>query len=462
VKQSFGGDVTGPYIWLAAKAVTIRRRGKPGPNRPSKVNDPDPDLATLRTSAGHGFHAAQTGTKMDTVMSPAALSLSPAGSPTRVVMIPSVGGGIGHISRTAALARALQRLDPGVEVEFLLDTGRLRPFNIDATRRMGFTPRFLPPRTRDNRDAIVRACLDHADVVVDDCSRYLLPLRRAVPHLGWVTLAMYPIGDELFMDWPFMAQMDAVIWPYAPLVGLPAELAAVADKVVQTGPFLETEGVPGRAAARRQLGLPPDGPLLVYAPRGFPFGREFGDRVLAGAYGAAATLRAAGHPGLRLVLLAVSDAAELRSVAGVPDPLPDWVIVKGVVTPAESLLHTRAANAVVGEGTSTMHEGAALRTPLVLVPGPIPEATLLAQALGREGAAQVLTLQRATPDGFATAFRTALDGGAGQTVMLDRAHALVTGGGGAAAAARAVLDVAAKRQASGSGPAARQAAVGGQ
>jgi hypothetical protein len=399
---------------------------------------------------------------MDMMMSSAAKGLAPAGSPPRVVMIPSVAGGIGHISRTAALARALQRLDPGVDVEYLLDTDRLRPFNIDATRRMGFTPSFLPPRNRDNRDAITRACLDRADVVVDDCARYLLPLRQAVPHLGWVTLAMYPIGDELFMDWPLMAQMDAVIWPYAPLVGLPVELAAVAGKVVQTGPFLETDGVPDRAAARVQLGLPAADPLLVYAPRGFPFGREFGHRVLAGVLGAAAALRAAGHPRLRLVLLAVSDPAELRGIPGVPDPLPDWVVVKGVVTPAESLLHTRAASAVVGEGTSTMHEGAALRTPLVLVPGPIPEAALLAQALDREGAAQVLTLQGTTPDALAPVFRAALDGVPGQGEMLDRARALVTGGGGAAAAARVVLDVAARRRASAGEPAARLAAMAGR
>ncbi|MBE7157425.1 MAG: hypothetical protein INR62_03145, partial [Rhodospirillales bacterium] len=154
------------------------------------------------------------------------LSADP-GSPIaaiKVVMIPSTAGGIGHISRTAALARALQRLHPRVEIEYVLDTDRLRPFNIDATRRMGFRPRFLPPRTRDNRDAIVRACLDDAHVVVDDCARYLLPLRQAVPHVGWVTIAMHPIGDELFMDWPLMAQMDAVIWPYAPLVSRPEEL----------------------------------------------------------------------------------------------------------------------------------------------------------------------------------------------------------------------------------------------
>ncbi len=383
---------------------------------------------------------------MDGAIPQASTGQEQRGTPTRVVMIPSASGGIGHISRTTALARALQRLDPAVEVEFLLDTERLRPFNIDAARRMGFTPRFLPPRTRDNRDAIVRACLDGADVVVDDCARYLLPLRRAVPHLGWVTLAMYPLKDELFMDWPFMAQMDAVIWPYAPLVGLPEELAAVRDKVVQTGPFLETDGVPDQASARAQLGLPPDAPLVVYAPRGFPFGPEFGHRVLAGIYGAVEALRRTGHPALRLVLLAVSDLAELRGIPGVPDPLPDWVSVKGVVAPAESLLHTSAANVVVGEGTSTMHEGAALHTPLVLVPGPIPEVMLLAQALDQAGAAQVLTPQQAGPDTFAAAFRTALDDAAGRAAMLDRAYALVTGGG-AAAAARVVLDVAARRRA---------------
>ncbi len=387
---------------------------------------------------------------MDTM--PPSTSVGPVSipPPTRVVMIPSASGGIGHISRTAALARALRRLDPAVEVELLLDTERLCPFNIDAARRMGFTPRFLPPRTRDNRAAITRACLDGADIVVDDCSRYLLPLRQAVPHVGWVTLAMYPLHDELFMDWPLMAQMDAVIWPYAPLVGLPEELAPVRDKVVQTGPFLETDGVPDRAAARAQLGLPVDDPLVVYAPRGFPFGREFGHRALAAVYGGVEMLRRTGHPALRLVLLAVSSPAELSGIPGLPDPLPDWVQVKGVVTPAESLLHTRAASAVVGEGTSTMHEGAALRTPLVLLPGPIPEVMLLAQALDRERAAQVFTLPQAVPDALAGAFRIALDDTPRRAAMLDRAHALVTGGGGAPAAARVVLQVAARRRSSSS------------
>ena len=305
---------------------------------------------------------------------------------------------------------------------------------------MGFRPRFLPPRSHANRDAVVRACLDDAHIVVDDCSRYLLPLRQAVPDLRWVTLAMHPVGDELFNDWPFMVQMDAVIWPYAPLVGMPPELDCVADKVVQTGPFLETDGLPGKAEARAQLGLN-EAPLLLYAPRGFPFGKEFGHKVLAGLVGAVEVLRRTACPGLRLMLLAVTNPAELRGIPGVPDTLPDWVSVKGVVTPAESLLHIRAADAVVGEGTSTMHEGAAVRTPLLLVPGPIAEATLLAQALGRKDAAAVIPLADAVPEKLAKALLKLLTPGDTRDAMLDTAHGLVTGGGGAAAAARIVLDI---------------------
>ncbi len=364
-----------------------------------------------------------------------------------VVMIPSVSGGIGHISRTATLARALERLDPNVHVEYLLDTERLRPFNIDATRKMGFRANLLPPRTRENRDAIVRACLGDADVIVDDTMRYLLPLRRIVPRAAWVSIPLFPIGDELFMDWPLMAQMDAVIWAYAPFMGMPEELGTVADKVLQTGPFLELDGVPDRAAARAQLGLAPNDEIVVYAPRGFPFGPDFGHRVLGGAYTAIEQMRKSGkHPNARLILLAVANPAELRAVPGLPADLPDWVSVVGVVTPAQSLLYTRAANAVIAEGTSTMHEGAALETPLVAVPGPIPETWLLGTRLAEKKAAHVLWVETVTPQTMAAAFEAALSGSAAQQEIIARAHALVTGGGGVEAAARRVLEVAAGRR----------------
>lgn len=368
------------------------------------------------------------------------------GRPLRVAMLPSVSGGIGHISRTVALARALQRADPRVEVEFVLDAERLRPFNIDATMQMGFRPRLTPQRTRDNRDGIVRACLGGADVIVDDVARYLLPLRRAVPEAAWMSILMHPIGDELFLDWPFIAQMDALIWPYAPLVGLPAELAPFQDKVHRTGPFLEVEGVPGKEAARLQLGLAEGEQAVVYAPRGFPFGPEFGHRVLASIFAAIEALRSGAHPRLRLLLLAVEDRAELRS-AGLPEAMPDWVSVKGVLTPAEALLYARVADVLVAEGTSTMHEGAALRTPLLLIPGPIQEAAVLAERLAQEGAACLARVGTVTAATLAQAFSTLLAVTDANKAMLDRAAALVTGGGGAEAAAQLVLDVAVRHRA---------------
>jgi hypothetical protein len=359
-------------------------------------------------------------------------------------MIPSVSGGIGHVSRTATLAREILRMDPTVEVEYLLDTERLRTFNVDATAQMGFRPRFLPPRTRDNRDAISRACLGDADVIVDDCSRHLLPLRRSVPHVGWISLAMHPIGDELFMDWPVMAQMDAVIWPYAPLVQLPAELTHPDIKVLQTGPFLAVGGVPDRHCARRQLGFDLTTPLLVYAPRGFPFGRDFGHLVLSKVYQAAQSLRAGPYPRLQLVLLAVNEASQLRGIEGVPDVLPDWVVVKGVVTPSESLLYIRAANAVVAEGTSTMHEAAALLTPVLLAPGPIAETTSLTEALLREDAGYSFSPSQTTVAELSRTLDTIFTDGPLQTAMLERAKKLITGGGGVAAAATLILKTAAE------------------
>ena len=365
--------------------------------------------------------------------------------PLRIVMLPNVSGGIGHISRTIALARALRRREPRVEVEFVLDTERLRPFNIDATMQMGFRPRLMPPRTRENRNGIVRACLGSADVIVDDVARYLLPLRQVVPEAAWISILMHPVNDELFQDWPFMAQMETLIWPYAPLVSLPPELAQFEGKIKRTGPFLETDGVPEKAVARQQLGLQDDEQAVVYAPRGFPFGPEFGHRVLISTYEAVKALRSGAYPHLKLILLAVTDAAELRA-AGLPEVLPEWVVVEGVVTPARSMLYTRAANVVIAEGTSTMHEGAALRTSLVLIPGPIQETTILAEKLAEEKVAPILKLADVTADALAALFKTFMADPAANAVALSRAAALVTGGGGVDAAAGLVLAMAARQR----------------
>jgi hypothetical protein len=364
----------------------------------------------------------------------------------KVIMLPCVEGGIGHISRTATLARALRRIDPSVEIEFVLDTVRMRPLNIEMTIQMGYQPRLLPPITRENRDAVTKACFGDADVIVDDTARYLLPLRACVPHAAWVSIPIPPVGDELFGDWPFMMQMDAIIWAYAPLVALPPELLLVEDKIVKTGPFLDLEAVPDKTEARARLGLS-GRPTVLYSVRNFPFGRDFASRVLRGLYGAVEQLRQGAHPELELHLMAVRDEDELRSVLGLEDGFPDWLHCRGVIPQADALLHIQATDILIGEGTSTMHEGAALGTPLVLVPGPISETLLLAEALGRHRAAHSFLPDAIEADGLAEAFCSILEEPAKTAAMAARARSLVTGSGGVEAAARLILEIGAQRQA---------------
>ena len=364
----------------------------------------------------------------------------------KIVMVPCVEGGIGHISRTATLARALRRIDPAVEIDYVLDVERLRPLNVEMTMQMGYRPRLLPPLTRENREVFARACLSDADVIVDDTARYLLPLRACVPHSAWISIPIPPVADELFADWPLMRQMDAIIWAYAPLVSLPAELGLVEDKIVKTGPFLDLKNVPDRATARSELGISPDERVLLYTVRNFPFGREFGCRVLRSLVGAAETLRRTACPTMKVHLLAVKDPEDLRDALGMPGNLPNWVRLHGLVSQADALAQIRAADILLGEGTSTMHEGAALQTPMVLVPGPISETLLLARALGRHKAAHSIEPTEVSTEALARAFQALLNDPQESTTMTARASALVMGGGGVEAAARIVLDLGAKRR----------------
>ncbi|MFO1036267.1 MAG: hypothetical protein U1E45_05420 [Geminicoccaceae bacterium] len=372
----------------------------------------------------------------------------------KVVMIPSTSGGMGHVSRTVTLANALRRLDPAVEIEFVFDAERLRPFNIDALLKLGYRPRLMPRRLPDSRGPIVRACLGDADVIVDDVMRFLLPLRVHIPQAAWISIAMHPIGDELFMEWPHLAQMDGVIWPYPPAVGLPSGLEIVADKVATTGPFLDLDDIPDRRTARARLGIDAQEVRIVYAPRGFPFGKDFGHAMVSGIYAAAERLRREHNLPLRLVFLAVADPSDLRDVEGFPTVPPPWVSVLGLQTQTDALLQARAADILVAEGTSTIHEGAALGTPLVLVPGPITEILLLTAAMKRQGAAQVIDPETVGPESFATAFSSILFDATARRPALDRARAMVAGGGGTKAAAEFVLNVGRRHRGSRSGEAA--------
>ena len=259
-----------------------------------------------------------------------------------VVMLPSVAGGIGHISRTAALARALKRLDPSVHVDYVLDADRLRPFNIDATMRMGFRPRLMPPRTRDSRDAIVRACLGDADV--DRRRRCPLPAAAAPGRAA----------RRLGLDRDAPARRRAVHGLAADgadgrhRLGLPAYRrppGGAGGRRRQGGadrPVPRRRGRAGAGRPRARLGSGTgDGPVDCSTRRAGSLreGRSAtgcSPRVRRGR-GAAP----GGPPGLRLVLLAVGDPSELRGVEGVPAEPAALGEVQGVVR-AGSLLGLRA------------------------------------------------------------------------------------------------------------------------
>lgn len=360
-----------------------------------------------------------------------------------VVMIPSVSGGFGHLGRTATLARTIQKINPAVNVEYLIDTEKLRLFNIDSALSTGIKVNLLPALKRNNREALVRACLRDADVIIDDTSSYLLPLRLIVPKAAWISIPMYPLADELFMSWPMLAQNDHIIWAYPPVLDFPPELNFFASKLLKTGPFLELEDVPEREAARAKVGFAQDEHVVLYSPRGMPFGRDFGERVLSSVFGAVSALRGR-YPSLRLVLVAVREREELKA-PGVPYEMPDYVDVIGVLSPADMLLYLRASDIALTEGSNTTQEAAALGTPVVMVPGTIYESWLLATRLLEHRAAQIIWIERVTPDSVAEAFQCILDKRGERHQMIEQARMLVTGGGGVGEAARLVIELGAER-----------------
>jgi glycosyltransferase involved in cell wall biosynthesis len=324
-----------------------------------------------------------------------------------VVFIPSVSGGLGHVGRTLRLARELERQRPGIRIQYVLHQDRLRLTNLEFVKSTGYSVQVLPVANRDTRDHVVRALLGHADLVVDDTYRHLIPYRRLIDAV-WVSIPMYPLADELFMDWPLLEQVDRVLWTYPETMGLPDELRPLGRKVTVTGAILGGNGRPCREKARRALGLAEDERVITYAPRGMPFGRDFGERLLAGLVGGFIALRAR-HPRLRLVLTGVRDPTELR-FPGMPDVRRvRGLEVCGVLPPDRVQALTAAADAVVAEGTTTTFETIAADTPLLMVPGTIYETWLIGTRLYEADAAVILWTERVTPDSMAEHLARILD-----------------------------------------------------
>ena len=353
-----------------------------------------------------------------------------------VIMIPSASGGLGHIGRTAALGRAIARLNPHLNIEYLLDTEKLRPFNVDAAAAMGYRVSLLPLRHRTERDAIVRTCLGHADVIVEDTCRSLISYRKLLPHAAWMSIPMYPLWDELFMDWPLLEQVDVIAWAYPSALKFPAELMSLSPKVLHTGPFIEVTDIPKRRAARAALGFPADEKIVLYSPRGMSFGRVFGEQVLAAVVGAVRALRKQQR--VRLILTSVNHRNELRA-PGVPERLPKWVSVMPTLAPRQMLTYVRAADVAVTEGSNATQEAGALGTPILMVPGTIYEAWLLGTHLAASDAAKVVWIENVDAATLAKNLGELINNAKLRNTLTANAMKAISGGKGVDAAARWVV-----------------------
>ena len=369
-------------------------------------------------------------------------------SPLNVVMIPSVSGGMGHVTRTLKLARALERAEPSLRISYALDELGLRPLNIDAVDRTGYPFKILPNPSRNERDERIREVLGEADVVIDDTNRRAIAYRSFLPRVKtWISVPMPPLWDELFLDWPLLEHVDHILYTYPPIMPVPIELERFREKLTVTGPMLD-DVIPARADARRRLGIDPGETFITYSPRGFPFGPAFGVQALSGVVGGFLQLQRE-RPGLRLRLLAVPDPAAVQ-----PPGLPcleeiEGVDLEGVVSPEIARDYTAAADLAIVEATTSLFDAALARTPVIMIPGPIYETWLEGTWVKETESGVVMWIEEVTRASMARAIRLALDP-ALAPVRTERLARLV-GGGGADRAAATVLRVIARRNASSCG-----------
>jgi UDP:flavonoid glycosyltransferase YjiC (YdhE family) len=190
--------------------------------------------------------------------------------PARVVLMSSNGTGMGHLTRLMAYARGLD----GVDVRFLsMSTA------VPVVGRLGYQYEYLPSRGSTGLRAASwrRLFLDRLvdylrrtrpDVVVFDGTHPYAGMdiaREAVPGIRWVWSRRAMWRPDRNVD-----QLAKESW--FDLVLEPGDMAAAADRgatvgrpALRVGPvtLTDTEDLQDRATARRELGLPAEGPLAL-------------------------------------------------------------------------------------------------------------------------------------------------------------------------------------------------------
>jgi hypothetical protein len=370
-------------------------------------------------------------------------SLASPGRPINLAIIPSVSGGLGHVTRSAKLARALERAEPSLRISYVLDELGLRPFNLQAVEQTGYPVQMLPNVAHRERNEAIRSVLGQVDVVIEDTRPRLIPYRRILPRLKvWISVPMLPLWDELFMSWPLFEHVDHMLYTYPPIMPVPEELEPFRHKITVTGPILDPDEMPSRAIARRRLKLIDERRYITYAPRGFPFGKRFGRRVLNAVVGGFVQLREQ-QPGLRLVLTAVPDPSAIQPKNLPPlDQIPG-LTVERLLPPEQARDYLAASDLAIVEGTSTLFDAAVARTPVLMVPGPIHETLLEARWVKEHMAGVVMRAEEVSPASMALEMREALE----PRAAADRAARLnkLVGASGRERAVETVLRVIAEK-----------------
>ena len=357
----------------------------------------------------------------------------------RIAFVPSVSGGLGHVTRLARLARALKVALPTASMVFVLPELRLRPVNVEAVKGLGHPVRLLPNPVRHERDKVVTSVLGDVDVVIEDTERRLIAYRAILPRARvWISIPMLPLWDELFLDWTLLEHADHILYTYPDVMPIPAELERFTGKITVTGPFVESGEFPSRASARRRLRLGSDDALITYAPRGFPFGRWFGTRVLNAVVGGFMRVKATRGE-TSLVLTGVPDVGVVQPPRLPPLSSIEGVQVTGMLPRRELGVYLAAADISVVEGTSGLFDAAMAGTPVIMVPGPIYETTVEADWVAEHDAGIVLRPDEISRSRMARSMADILEDGTRAGARAERLRALV-GAGGEQTAVKVIID----------------------
>jgi UDP:flavonoid glycosyltransferase YjiC (YdhE family)/2-polyprenyl-3-methyl-5-hydroxy-6-metoxy-1,4-benzoquinol methylase len=313
-------------------------------------------------------------------------SASPAGG--GVLFFCVNGAGLGHLTRSLAVARRLRRLDPELPVYFLTSSQALRCVSVE-----GIVPYHVPPRSEfgdrlsssDWNTLLLQTlrtivATHRPPVLVYDGVSPYQGLMRAIAEAGFAYTAMIlrlrHKHDRLTALVDRLGQFDELLFPGERDVAIPPALAGLPHHTFNPIIHLDRDELLPRAQARRQLRIPSDR-KAVYIQLGagnINDNRAWLDAVLAVL---------ARRPDVDIVLAESPIAKESY------DQLPGRHVLRQY---PNSLYFNAFDLAITAVGYNTFHELLHFGVPAVLIPNQetvTDDQVARAQIAARAGAARM-------------------------------------------------------------------------